>query len=292
MILQVMEKEGRYRVLLEENGMETEYDASLHVCASPVCICGVVDMELTPVPVEREAGEQIPVRIVPVDVVRKKLAKKGGKKSGPERDFANALIKQLDEEDFQFLTKRYLAAKKNQTEKARPQEIDAFFEYDKIEEEGLLTTYNDVLPYADQILVTLNGETCVVFDQYCLRNGCSCNDALLDIFLVDQEKAGGGKEIGCFFVDYRKKKWWTEDGSRGRRGFVDLTMARQCIEEQLPSIYSLMKERHVRLTKIYNHCLRKKYGIESGAAHTARVGRNEPCPCGSGKKYKKCCLGK
>lgn len=24
----------------------------------------------------------------------------------------------------------------------------------------------------------------------------------------------------------------------------------------------------------------------------ARVGRNDPCPCGSGLKYKKCCLGK
>ncbi len=23
-----------------------------------------------------------------------------------------------------------------------------------------------------------------------------------------------------------------------------------------------------------------------------RVGRNDPCPCGSGKKYKKCCLSK
>ncbi|MGL6311367.1 SEC-C metal-binding domain-containing protein [Aeromonas sp. 96A] len=22
----------------------------------------------------------------------------------------------------------------------------------------------------------------------------------------------------------------------------------------------------------------------------AKVGRNEPCPCGSGKKYKQCCL--
>ncbi|WP_462431052.1 SEC-C metal-binding domain-containing protein, partial [Bilophila wadsworthia] len=22
---------------------------------------------------------------------------------------------------------------------------------------------------------------------------------------------------------------------------------------------------------------------------TPKVGRNEPCPCGSGKKYKKCC---
>jgi uncharacterized protein len=25
---------------------------------------------------------------------------------------------------------------------------------------------------------------------------------------------------------------------------------------------------------------------------TEKVGRNDPCPCGSGKKYKKCCLGK
>jgi hypothetical protein len=23
-----------------------------------------------------------------------------------------------------------------------------------------------------------------------------------------------------------------------------------------------------------------------------RIGRNEPCPCGSGKKYKKCCYDK
>ena len=23
-----------------------------------------------------------------------------------------------------------------------------------------------------------------------------------------------------------------------------------------------------------------------------RIGRNDPCPCGSGQKYKKCCLGK
>ena len=23
-----------------------------------------------------------------------------------------------------------------------------------------------------------------------------------------------------------------------------------------------------------------------------KIGRNEPCPCGSGRKYKRCCLGK
>ena len=26
------------------------------------------------------------------------------------------------------------------------------------------------------------------------------------------------------------------------------------------------------------------------ARRPPRVGRNEPCPCGSGKKFKKCCL--
>jgi uncharacterized protein YecA (UPF0149 family) len=33
----------------------------------------------------------------------------------------------------------------------------------------------------------------------------------------------------------------------------------------------------------------KKELHRSSAARTAKVGRNEPCPCGSGKKYKKCC---
>ena len=29
--------------------------------------------------------------------------------------------------------------------------------------------------------------------------------------------------------------------------------------------------------------------IKSPPAKSAKIGRNEPCPCGSGKKYKKCC---
>ena len=28
-----------------------------------------------------------------------------------------------------------------------------------------------------------------------------------------------------------------------------------------------------------------------GSARSTKIGRNDPCPCGSGKKYKKCCDG-
>lgn len=31
--------------------------------------------------------------------------------------------------------------------------------------------------------------------------------------------------------------------------------------------------------------------VETALLKTSKVGRNEPCPCGSGKKFKKCCLG-
>lgn len=27
-------------------------------------------------------------------------------------------------------------------------------------------------------------------------------------------------------------------------------------------------------------------------AHRAKIGRNSSCPCGSGRKFKKCCIGK
>jgi hypothetical protein len=37
---------------------------------------------------------------------------------------------------------------------------------------------------------------------------------------------------------------------------------------------------------IYSIVLKRYKGEE----FTMKIGRNAPCPCGSGKKYKKCCL--
>jgi hypothetical protein len=37
--------------------------------------------------------------------------------------------------------------------------------------------------------------------------------------------------------------------------------------------------------------LRKRYGFDQPLIQAKKkIGRNDPCPCGSGKKYKKCCL--
>jgi len=38
--------------------------------------------------------------------------------------------------------------------------------------------------------------------------------------------------------------------------------------------------------------LRKEYNKTRTVVKEVKIGRNDPCPCGSGKKYKKCCLNK
>jgi len=35
--------------------------------------------------------------------------------------------------------------------------------------------------------------------------------------------------------------------------------------------------------------IRKDYNKSKQVIKPKKIGRNEPCPCGSGKKYKKCC---
>jgi len=42
---------------------------------------------------------------------------------------------------------------------------------------------------------------------------------------------------------------------------------------------------------MFNMIRKERFMLEQDRAKV-KVGRNDPCPCGSGKKYKKCCLGK
>jgi hypothetical protein len=52
------------------------------------------------------------------------------------------------------------------------------------------------------------------------------------------------------------------------------------------------KPRSAKPTKVKRAISGKLRAIVSGKPKPAKVGRNDPCPCGSGKKYKKCCMGK
>ena len=54
--------------------------------------------------------------------------------------------------------------------------IDAYFDYDEVEHDGLMSADNDVLPYGDQLHIKIKGELDVILDQYCLLPEFRCKD--------------------------------------------------------------------------------------------------------------------
>ncbi|MCB9231530.1 MAG: zinc-dependent peptidase [Bacteroidia bacterium] len=63
--------------------------------------------------------------------------------------------------------------------------------------------------------------------------------------------------------------------------------APQILQDRHPQLYALLE-------RIFHQDTRSRYARaarEMFRPYGARIGRNAPCPCGSGKKYKQCCLG-
>jgi preprotein translocase subunit SecA len=46
------------------------------------------------------------------------------------------------------------------------------------------------------------------------------------------------------------------------------------------------------LTAEEKKAIKKEFMLSKTVIKEAKIGRNDPCPCDSGKKYKKCCLNK
>jgi uncharacterized protein YecA (UPF0149 family) len=72
------------------------------------------------------------------------------------------------------------------------------------------------------------------------------------------------------------------------------------IEQVVYSYYSIMDEQHPELEEWKHAALESEMDYRNAqkqsnmlqnipVVNENKVGRNDPCPCGSGKKYKKCC---
>ena len=79
-----------------------------------------------------------------------------------------------------------------------------------------------------------------------------------------------------------------EEDTEGSLAFDKEKLYRNMVEAKADWLYNLPQ-----WEKIFDEETRKELYKDQRNAHTVRntvkVGRNDPCPCGSGKKYKFCC---
>lgn len=138
---------------------------------------------------------------------------------------------------------------------------------------GDMVLYADVFPNDWNVCATHEGRRLVVFDNYCPKRRCYCNE-----LRVNFHDLTPGIDIGHVVASLEDGKVKERDG----KGAVTELWA-QVLDDQGIEFF---RERRRRLFHLRPRTPAKVH------LPTVNVGRNDPCPCRSGKKYKRCCLGK
>jgi len=124
-----------------------------------------------------------------------------------------------------------------------------------------------------------------VDDQYCMNPKCPCNEAFISFIAVNEVNKTGEN---IFTLRYNLKN-----------GKYDVE-SMMCTDNYMNGVLKYFKkeEKQIRenLKKRYRDmkAMGKQIYNENKIntlprISTAQLGRNDVCPCGSGKKYKKCC---
>ena len=112
--------------------------------------------------------------------------------------------------------------------------------------------------------------------------------------------------MGKIFFDGKKTGKSSECGERGKKFEVNRpaklgteknpAVLRVQTEERLKEVASIFQEKGWKVTIELEAekpedttDLERLLNPQQPVTVEKKVGRNEPCPCGSGKKYKKCC---
>jgi hypothetical protein len=125
-----------------------------------------------------------------------------------------------------------------------------------------------------------------ILDQYCLNPTCDCQNVSL-AFATPDESGKSAKDVFAIFVDL-KMKYQIEFSTIPKKKLRQIVAA--WLQHQ-PDVRETIAYRYKKMKEVGRLALERSHKQEIAQLEAARmnIGRNAPCPCGSGKKYKKCC---
>ncbi len=259
------------------------YKGRYSVCKNPLCTCCNIDFIF-----DSQNDQQLAPELRLSLNVRENEILKDPAKTQDER-LSRKLVEDLTYDDWQFLTKLFLEKKTNYTEQADLMALDIPFPMDEIEEEGLLVSFNGILPFAPVVTLDINGLLLKIEDLYCVLQHCTCKDVHLIMSPFRNDNMILPFEVenteDMHIVYNTKKNKWTlgdQNGLQVKPNDIMSTLS------EIMDIHSFYSERHRLIRNLYKNFRRKNLRLTPEVKNVA-VGRNDPCPCGSGKKYKKCC---
>ena len=143
--------------------------------------------------------------------------------------------------------------------------------------------------WSSEDLYAFEGRTYEALDHYCIAEGCDCEEVRVHFYRLNE--VGEVEEMfGRVGLDARRAEVVRTDNEAGaHRVLLELWHAYQERHD-----LAELGERWRRVQRIGSQilALRASQLRPQPVRREGIPGRNDPCPCGSGRKYKKCCLGR
>lgn len=199
------------------------------------------------------------------------------------KNFAKSFMSNSTDEDWEYFSSYFRSVKAEIANKiGNINDLKYDFsplEYE-IESKGTMSAYRDIIPYADEFVFDFNNRKYLILDLYCLKSACKCKDVFFVICEVIDNKAEEIKGHSDVLYNYSKGTWEKEPSIDG---------ILKEMKKVYPSINSIVEKRHKTLRTMYKNYRVLNEIPEVQSISQRKIGRNDPCICGSGKKYKKCC---
>ena len=195
---------------------------------------------------------------------------------------------ELSETDWDKLFDLLVRTKRDAIERVDAKTLDLSYPFElEIGDNGLVP-FADVFPYGDMGPVDSGHGNWIVEDLYCVVPGCQCHEVLL-VFIPEYDAHPKNKRFPTFFYDYRARKIGKIiHGMPAGFGTLEELVAK--LRDLRPAFELKIENRHLSLRVLYMRRLMELPQRDDQDVEIAqKVGRNDPCPCGSGKKYKRCC---
>ncbi len=136
----------------------------------------------------------------------------------------------------------------------------------------------------------------VLMECFCDNPGCDCRSAYIYIMTAPPKV----KRIASINYGWESRKYYEsifpfKDGASRAHGIHLLDEKQSELADAFLELFKKMVrdvnfgEKIRKHYKLFKAALRKKEDGEEKSSPGKKIGRNDPCPCGSGKKYKTCC---
>lgn len=280
-------RDAGYGLLLEKGPLAGQYYClELSICENPICQCKHLTFYCDS---GRDALQEfrLPSPVcLEMDLSKRAISNLEDLKADSFAfTLATAIESEMSEEEWTKLRLLYSAVKQQQTEHADLNRLDVQFPPEVIAGDGSMVGYYEILPNSRPIAVSLKGVRWFFDDEYCVNQGCKCQEAAVSFFAETCSGSNLLSDTNEVSIRYAYDTGQITSTLTERAACPSGHDLLHALKDAQPNLDGFLAQRHLVVRRLFRRALAKTtIRVQSKAP-----GRNDPCPCGSGKKYKRCC---